>query len=89
MPDDLINDDLINKELSAEEAANLYKEYPGQWFLFRVLETDQSGKARLIGVVGHNKEKNILRDILLDMDDWEHRYIFMWADPGGKCDLIY
>ena len=76
-----------NIRINAEEASKLYLEYPSYWFLLKVLEKDSAGKATRMEIIGKHQNKDVLRDILLDMDVGNHNYIFMWADPEGKCEL--
>ena len=73
--------------VTADEVAQFYKRYPGFWFLLEVIKTENK-KASLMRVVRYNKSKEALRDFLLDeLSDTNSKYIFVYADPDGKCEL--
>ena len=81
-------DELIGKQVSAEEVGVFYKQYPGFWFLLEVLETDSGGKARKMRVARYDKSKDELREHLFEGDiNANSRYIFVYAGPDGKCEL--
>lgn len=80
--------DIKGHEVTASEAANLYKHYPGFWFLLEVLKMNEEGKAELMRVVNLDKSKEVLREYLLEeLTDANSKYIFVYADPGGKCEV--
>ncbi|HEY5691494.1 MAG TPA: hypothetical protein VIS49_08565 [Cyclobacteriaceae bacterium] len=80
--------DLREKEVLASEVAFFYKDYPSYWFLLEVLDKDENGKAVLMRVIDYNKNKDVLRDYLLDeLSGTNSQYIFVYAYPDGKCDL--
>ena len=81
-------DDLKQKTVTSDEVAEFYKRFPAFWFLLEVLDTDANGKAARLRVINYNKNKDALRDYLLDESfSADSQYIFVYADPDGKCDL--
>ena len=80
-------DEIKGKIVDAAEASQLYKTYPAKWFLMKVLGKGANGKATLLEIIEYHEDKDVLRDLLLDLDVENYRFIFMWADPEGKCDL--
>lgn len=80
--------DLIGKTVNASQVASFYKEYPKYWFLLEVLGRGKDGKAEVMKVITYDFEKDVLREFLLDsLPDANGQYIFVYADPDGKCDL--
>jgi hypothetical protein len=80
--------ELEGKAVTAEEVAGFYRLLPGFWFLLEVLETNEAGKARLLRVIRYNKRKDELREHLLEEPiSPDSKYIFVHADPDGKCDI--
>jgi predicted metal-binding protein len=80
--------EIIGKIVTADEVAEFYKRYPDFWFLLEVLKTSANGKAKLMRVAGYDKNKDVLREYLLEAHtDLDSKYIFVYAYPDGKCDL--
>ncbi len=80
--------DVIGKVVTAGEVANYYKLYPGFWFLLEVLKTNVEGKAELMRVAGYDKNKDVLREYLLEEQvEVNSKYIFVYASPDGKCEI--
>ena len=80
--------ELVGKKVTAEEVAGFYRLLPGYWFLLEVLQTSEAGKARLMRVLRCDKSKEELREHLLEAHvDPNSKYIFVYADPDGKCDI--
>ena len=79
--------ELINSIVSASEVAGFYKYYPGFWFLLEVLEVEKR-KASKMRVVRYDVSKEKLREYLMDeLADHGSKYIFVYADPDGKCEI--
>lgn len=80
--------DIKGKIVTADEVAKFYKDYPDFWFLLEVLKTSAEGKAELMRVPAYDKSKDVLREYLLDeLDNTNSKYIFVYADPDGKCEI--
>ncbi|MDH5609749.1 MAG: hypothetical protein OEY56_09720 [Cyclobacteriaceae bacterium] len=81
--------DWVGREMTDDEVALLYREEPGQWFLFQVLAKNSRGRATHLKVVAHHRDKDVLRDILMESEviDAGGQYVFVYADPDGKCEL--
>ena len=80
--------DVIGKVVTASEVANFYKLFPGFWFLLEVLKTSVDGKAELMKVTGCDKNKDVLREYLLEEQvEVNSKYIFVYAYPDGKCEI--
>lgn len=80
--------DLKKRNVTADEVAEFYKSYPTYWFLLEVLKTDDFGKAISMRVMDYNKNKDVLRELLLEEpSEANSKYIFVYADPDGKCKL--
>ena len=80
--------ELRGKVVTAREVANFYKQYPGFWFLLEVMKVDEKGKAEVLRVTRYDKSKDVLREYLLEEStDLNSKYIFVYADPDGKCEL--
>jgi len=73
--------------VTANQVATFYKSYPGIWFLLEVI-VEKNKKAELLRVVGYDKNKDVLREYLLDEKvDIHRKYIFVFASPDGKCEI--
>lgn len=80
--------EIKDKKVSAGDVAEFYKQYPAYWFLLEVLKTGDTGKVELMRVAGYDKDKDVLREYLLDkLTDTNSKYIFVFADPDGKCEV--
>ena len=80
--------EIKDKEVTADEVALFYKRYPSFWFLLEVLKTSEVGKAEVMRVVGYDRDKEELREYLLDnLTDTKSKYIFVYADSDGKCEV--
>ncbi len=80
--------DLTAKIVTASEVAGFYKQYPGFWFLLEVLRTSENGKAELMKLLKYDKQKEVLRDYLLEVEtDMSRKFIFVYASPDGKCEI--
>ena len=76
------------KIVTAAEVAEFYKQYPGFWFLLEVLEISKDGKAERMRVVRYNKNKDVLREYILEESvDMNSKYIFVFASPDGRCEI--
>ena len=81
--------DLIGKVVAGSEVAEFYRNYPAFWFLLEVLKTSVDGKAEIMRVTRYDKNKAVLSDYLLDdQTDHDAKYILVYADPDGKCEII-
>lgn len=81
-----MDEELIGKEVTADEVAFFYKKYPAFWFLLEVLEKDKNGRAEMMRVIEYGKSKDLLRDYLMDHGG-DGQYIFVYAGPDGKCEI--
>ncbi len=80
--------DLNGEIVTATEVARFYRQYPGFWFLLEVLKLNDLKKAAVLRVVKYDKDKEVLREYLLDeLTDLNSKYIFVYADPDGKCEI--
>lgn len=76
------------KIVTASEVMEFYKHYPGFWFLLEVLELSKDGKAELMRIVGFDKNKDVLREHLLEeRGNMNSKHIFVFASPDGKCEI--
>ena len=79
---------ILGKIVTANEVTEFYKQYPGFWFLLEVLEISKDGKAELMRVVSYNKNKDVLREYILEESvDMNSKYIFVYASPDGNCEI--
>ena len=78
------------KVYTAKEMGQLYATLPGEWLLLEVLERDSYGKALRLKLLHHAKEKEILREFLLEKQDWNlsSDIRFVYSDPDKMCDLL-
>ncbi|MBS1544676.1 MAG: hypothetical protein JST14_13650 [Bacteroidetes bacterium] len=79
---------LIGRIVTADEVARLPGEIANEWFLLEVLSTDEKGRANKLRIAGHDKNKDLLRDHLLELEHGpDKRYIFFFSDPDRACEL--
>ncbi len=80
----------LNKEYSARQMAQLYREMPGVWLLLEVLEQNELGTPQRLKLLAYSPDKEDLYDYLMDQDDnwnWNKKYIFVYSDPEKECPL--
>ena len=77
-----------NTVFTAQEIMQLHSDMPNYWLLLEVLRYDKKGRADLLRMIAHSKDKEELRNILLEDDNWnwDRNYIFVCSDPEA-CDL--
>ncbi len=75
--------------LTRKAVVKLYDQYPGEWFLLKVLERDKkSRKGLYFELIAHSPDKQKLYDLLDREDwDWEGDYIFVFSDPDKVCEI--
>jgi hypothetical protein len=80
---------MAKRVYAANEMARLYAKKPGEWLLVQVLERDVNGKAQKLKLLHHAKEKENLREFLLDKEDWtlNSDIVFVYSDPDKICEL--
>jgi hypothetical protein len=78
------------KVYTAGEMAQLYAHKPREWLLLQVIERDRSGRATKLRLLYHAKDKDKLREYLLDKEDWtlNSDIIYVYSDPDKACDLL-
>lgn len=80
--------ELQEKEVTPNDVAGFYKHHPEFWFLLEVLKTGENGKAEWMRVKGYDKNKEVLRNMLLEgLTDTHSKYIFFYASLDGKCEI--
>ena len=66
----------------------LYEELAGEWLLLEVLEQADDGSPRRLGLHGHHRDKEVLHERMMELDDWSwnRRFLLVKADPD-RCEL--
>ena len=82
-----VMDSIVDRIVSSKEVQDLVPEFPNQWFLLEVLETEKSGKATLLKIIAHDPEKDVLREHLLDLEPSDRKHIFFFTDTENACEL--
>ena len=78
-------------ELSEEEVTQLYLKDPGVWVILEIMEKNSAGKAVKLRPVQYAANKEVLRNFLLDMEDWEdgEKLIYFFTGFDGTCEINY
>ena len=84
-------DDLIRngKEISNEEVAELYLVIPDVWVLLEPKEFDQSRHAIKLKVLKYDKEKEALRNYVMENDELlgSGSLIYFFSGHDGTCKI--
>ncbi len=82
-------DELINtgKSISDKEVVNLYKIIPGEWVLLEPVEWKENKRAIRLKVLKYNKDKEVIRNEVMENDDWLGlgSLIYFFTGYDGTC----
>lgn len=74
--------------INAKQVAQLYNDLSQNWLLLEVLKMGANKKAEEFKLIAYNKSKDKLKELMEDDDwDWDKKYIFVYADPNGICEI--
>ncbi|MDH5474473.1 MAG: hypothetical protein OEX22_02160 [Cyclobacteriaceae bacterium] len=75
--------------ISDSEVTELYKIIPNAWVLLEPVEFGENKKAVKVKILKYNEDKEVLRDFVLDQDDWEglHALIYFYTGNDGNCKI--
>lgn len=81
-------DELINTgiSISNNEVSELYKKIPNNWVLLEPVEFGEDNKATKVKILKYDKDKEVLRDYILDQDDLE-TLIYFYTGSDGTCKI--
>ncbi len=81
-------DDWREKEIRLGDVPRLYEDFASEWLLLEVVEEREDGSPTKLRLHGHDMNKDALREMMLERDDWswKRRFVLVQADPE-KCDL--
>ena len=84
----MVETDWQEKEIRLDDIPKLYQDLEGQWLLFEVLESGGDGSPKKLRLHGHAENKDALREMMLERDDWswKRQFLLVRADPN-RCDL--
>ncbi len=84
----MVETDWQEKEIHLDDIPKLYEDLEGQWLLFEVLESGDEGSPKKLRLHGHAENKDALREMMLERDDWswKQKFLLVRADPN-RCDL--
>lgn len=79
----------LNRVFTRDEIAELYKALPNHWMLLEPVEKGKNGTTTKVKILNMDKDKDVLRDWLLDRDEWEDSttLIYFFASTDGTCDF--
>jgi hypothetical protein len=77
------------KKLSDEEISQLYLKVPNVWVLLEPVRYGNDNRAKELIVLEYNKEKDVLRDFVMNMDDWDNAssLIYFYTGDDGTCTI--
>jgi hypothetical protein len=75
--------------LSNAEVTDLYKKIPGHWVLLLPMGYDKKKIANRLKILKFDRDKEILRDFLMDQEDWEDAasLIYFFTGYDGTCKI--
>ena len=78
---------VAGEPVNRTEVHKLADRIPKEWFLLEVLRTDKNGRAEMMEVIAHAKEKDELRELLMELDPENRNFIFYFSDPDKECEI--
>lgn len=84
-----VDEIITGKSISNNEVTELYKIIPDNWVLLEPVEFEEdNNRVTRVKVLKYNKDKEILRDHLLDQDEWEgDTLIYFYTGHDGTCKI--
>jgi hypothetical protein len=81
-------EDWQKREILRGDVPRLYQGLAGQWLLLEVVEEGEDGSPKKLRLHGHDENKDALRELMLERDDWswKRRFLLVRADPD-RCEL--
>ena len=84
-------DDLIRNEtiISDEDVAQMYRSIPDVWVLLEPEERNENNYATKVKVLNYNKEKNALRNYVMENDELlgSGSLIYFFTGHDGTCRI--
>ena len=81
-------DELINSGISItnEKVVDLYKQIPNNWVLLEPVEKRADNRITKVKIVKYDKDKEVLRNHLLEQDDFD-TLIYFFTGDDGTCKI--
>ncbi len=75
--------------LSNAEVSDLFKKLPGHWVLLLPVEFDENKRPISLKILKYDKDKEVLRDFLMDQEDWDdsESLIYFFTGYDGSCKI--
>ena len=84
-----LDENLLNKVLSDVQISRLYQKIPNTWVLLEPLVFNRDNRATSLKILSFDHNKDKLRDLLLENDDWisKKSLLYFFTGNDGTCSI--